>query len=143
MDFLDTIFERANHHGKKGHRDNYYPHEHHENHNDDNCSRTDHHSHGRAHHNENYPRYDQHSYHKENHYSFETIRPIIAKVLKNKPLLIGLAVGSVFFLLLTAVLCVMHLPFFVQAFDSINKHGLKGIVDTILPIVDRLWRGQE
>lgn len=128
MDFLEDLFERKNHHGRRDHHDhdahNMYP-----RHDDDH------------HHREQRYRNDHHD--KDSHFDIERFRPILMKILQNKPLAIGLAVGGVVIFVIGLGLLVLLLPTIGQLFEAFSKHGLKGIIEGGEPIFERLWKGSE
>jgi hypothetical protein len=112
MDFLEDLFER-NRHRRTGRYDR---------HDDQN-------------------QYDDRE-HEDDRHGFEKFRPVITKILHNKPLLMGLAAGAGLLMLLLIGALFLLLPVIAKALGYVNQNGIKGVIDIILPILDRLWRGQ-
>jgi hypothetical protein len=112
MDFLEDLFDRNRH--RRTSRDDYH---------------------------DNRNQYDDREYEDDRH-GFENLQPIITKILHNKPLLIGLAIGAGLLLLLLIGALFLLLPVIAKALGYVNQNGIKGVIEIILPILDRLWRGQ-
>ena len=96
--------------------------------------------HGKHHH------YDD-DYHHDNlskigHGYFPGIVQQGIQILKNKKVLYALiAVCCVGLLLLIALLFFL-VPIVINMIDYISKNGIKGIIDTLIPIINRIWEGQ-
>jgi hypothetical protein len=94
----------------------------------------------RHHHSHNDRDYDGHD---RDHHGIERIGPIINQITRNKPLLFGL-VACLFLLIIIVVgLFIAFLPVIGQILEYINKNGIKGILDPLLPVLERLWKGQD
>jgi hypothetical protein len=70
-------------------------------------------------------------------------RMILSKVLQNKQLLIGLAVAAIFLFVLVVAAFFMLLPILFKMLAVLEKNGLKGVFDSVLPILTKIWEGKE
>jgi hypothetical protein len=76
-------------------------------------------------------------------YGMESFRPILLKILRNRPLVIGLAIGACLLLATGVALIFALLPLFTHSIEYVNQHGVKGIVDALMPVLERIWKGKE
>jgi hypothetical protein len=127
---LDDLIKQKYHH-KTSHRDH-----------------DDHHyegRHGRNEHHEDHSfRQGEYPYdggHHKVHLKFELIRSILQSLPHKKALLAGvLIIGTIMLITGIALLWVMF-PLITQAAGYVETNGIKGIADSVLPYVDKLWKG--
>lgn len=111
-------------------------------------TKKDHHDHDtyqhdvhRYEHHENHHR-PQHEFHENHGHSLHALlQPLLQGTLKNKTLLVLL--GAVMLIMATLAIGVLALilPLLGSVFESIDQNGIKGIVDTLFPFLERLWEG--
>jgi hypothetical protein len=151
MDFLEDIFERKhNRHNHGQHPDNHKK-------NDDDHHRPnrDYKDHDHKHYQQDelqqqksgYEYYDKHHsddnrYRSNDHHGLEYLRPIIEKILHNKPLLVSLSLIAAVLIIVCIALLFFLLPIIGQTFGYVDKNGIKGVIDIIMPVLDKLWKGQ-
>lgn len=68
-------------------------------------------------------------------------REYAQKILANKPLLIGLCVAAVFLLLFVLIAGLIILSALAPLLGYVNENGVKGIVETILALLQKIWLG--
>jgi hypothetical protein len=150
MDFLEDIFERKNSRHNRGrhydghekHDDNHHrPNRDYQDHDYNHCQQDDHRQQkiGYEHHDKYHS--DDNRYRSNDHQGLEYLRPIIEKTLQNKPLLIVLSLAAVGLIITCIVLLFFLLPIIGQTFGYVDKNGLKGVIDIIMPVLDKLWKG--
>jgi hypothetical protein len=123
LDFLDDLLDRKQSYGRR--HSQYHDSEHH--HSDLNRGNR---------------RHDVDGHHDYNIDSLRQYLPLIKKIIANKPLLLTIAIGGGLLLIAAAALLVALLPTVSPAFDYVNKHGIRGIIETLMPFVNRIWNGQ-
>ena len=127
---LDDLIKQKYHH-KTSHHDhdehNYEgPHNRYEHHDDHSFRQGDHHYQGG---------------HHKGHFKVELIRSIIKSLPHKKALLAGaLIIGIIMIITGIALLWVLF-PLITQAVGYVETNGIKSIVDSVLPYVEKLWKG--
>ena len=92
---------------------------------------------GHGHHNDHRYYGGQHGHHGgigQYLYLFE-------KLKSNKKLLTIIAVAAVALLIIAIAVIIMLIPFIVTLLGSIQKSGLKGLIETAKPWLELLWSG--
>jgi hypothetical protein len=104
-------------------------------HGDDYGNKHDHYPHGDVH-DGNSPGY-QHKY------NYKVFNPglMLVRVLQNKQLLIVLSIAAIILLIGFVAAIIMAMPILYQMFALLEKNGIKGIIDSALPIINKLWEG--
>lgn len=129
MDFFEDLFERKSHH--RQHPDEHFD--------------SDHGSRNSRHYgHENHEEY-HHGYrneHHSDHDGLENLRPLLSKVLKNKHLLFGIIISGLILFLILVMLIIAFLPALTQVFETFNKHGIKGLLEFVFPVLQKIWEGQ-
>lgn len=109
--------------------------------------KTSHHDHDEHHYegpHNRYEHHDDHSFRQGGHhgnFKFELIRSIIKSLPNKKALLAGaLIIGIIMIITGIALLWVLF-PLITQAVGYVETNGIKSIVDSVLPYVEKLWKG--
>lgn len=91
------------------------------------------------HHNDHGYYRDHRQHHDSNHGGMDVIRPTLIRIFHNKTLLV--VVGAILVLVIIAVVALVGalLPLASKFIGSIDQNGLKGALDTLLPIIKKLW----
>ncbi|MRR05958.1 MAG: hypothetical protein EG828_03290 [Deltaproteobacteria bacterium] len=84
-----------------------------------------------------------------NHYFYglacKVMRQLFGKILQNKRMallvILGLLAAAAVFLVCAVWLVVTLFNLCGPLFSDIEKNGLKGVVDTVLKLVSRIWEG--
>jgi hypothetical protein len=79
--------------------------------------------------------------HDSHHFGLYLIGKVFNRIIHNRTLLIGLVM--VLFLIIIAVvaLVIALLPLFYKFITYVNQNGIKGIIDFLMPFINRLWEG--
>jgi hypothetical protein len=115
--------------------------------------KSSHHDHDEHHYEGPHDRYDHHDDHSSRqgdyqyhgghhgHFKFELIRSMFQSLPHKKALLAGaLIIGIIMIIAGIALLWVMF-PLITQAVGYVEANGIKGIADSVLPYVEKLWKG--
>ena len=129
MDLDDLI--RNKHHRKSSH------HDHDEHHYEDPHDRYDHHDD----HSFRQGGHGYHGGHHKGHRKLELIRSIFQSLPHKKALLAGALIIGVIMLITGIALLWALFPLILQTVGYVEANGIKGIVDGVLPYVDKLWKG--
>jgi hypothetical protein len=71
----------------------------------------------------------------------EMIRLIAGQVLRNKPLLAGLAVAAVLLVVIGIAIIAAAFPLLLKLIGYVEQNGLKGIIDFLMPFLKKSWEG--
>jgi uncharacterized membrane protein YdbT with pleckstrin-like domain len=66
---------------------------------------------------------------------------IVTMLKANKKLLIAAIIGGVLILGVAVYILISLLPMITPILDNISKNGLKGAIDSVLPIINKLLSG--
>jgi hypothetical protein len=87
----------------------------------------------------------QSGYGYERHGHHQSLLDLAQRVVRNKALLTGLALTFLFIGALGIWLVVTLLPYFLQLLSTaggiLEQQGIKGILEDITPLLQRLWEG--
>lgn len=102
-----------------------------------------HHDHG-DHNNDHGHRHDtfpSHVGYHHGHYKLEMIRSLLKALPHKKVLLTAvLGIGCMMLIIGIAILWAMF-PLIIKAVEYVEINGIKGIIDSVLPYVQKLWEG--
>lgn len=107
------------------------------NHNDD-------HDHDRYNHHDSHPFLHMDYHHKGHHhgsYKLELLRSVLHSIPNKKAILTVALIACVVLLIVGLVLLWAIFPLFMQAVGYVEANGIKGVVDGLLPYVEKLWKG--
>jgi hypothetical protein len=83
----------------------------------------------------------QESHHSSRIFHMDLVSSAMRRIMHNKTMF-AVAVGIVLLLVVVVIVIIsMILPHAYQFITSIEQSGLKGIVDSILPFIKKLWEG--
>jgi hypothetical protein len=111
--------------------------------------KTSHHDHDEHHHGV-YEQRDDHSYRHGMHHShgghhrhdkFELIRSIFQNLPHKKALFAGVLIIGIIMIIAGIVLLWALFPLIAKAAGYVDANGIRGVVEGILPYVDKLWKG--
>jgi uncharacterized membrane protein YdbT with pleckstrin-like domain len=68
----------------------------------------------------------------------DTVKQMMSKLMANKKLLVAVIIGGIVLLGVATFVLISLLPMILSMFENINKNGLKGVVDSALPIINKL-----
>jgi hypothetical protein len=92
--------------------------------------------------------HDDHGYyggHRDDHHGhhggIERYLYLFEKLKSNRKLWIALCVAAVFVVIIVIAVIIMLIPLVVNCFDTIQKSGMKGLIETAKPLLDLLWSG--
>jgi hypothetical protein len=127
---LDDLIKQKYHRktSHHNHDEHHYegPHDRYEHSDDSIFKQGDHHNHGGHHH---------------GHFKLELIRTIIKSLPHKKALLIGASIICVVLIIVGIALLWAIFPLVTQAVGYVETKGFKGVVDSILPYAEKLWKG--
>jgi hypothetical protein len=110
--------------------------------------KTSHHDHDEHHYEGQHDRYDphdDHSFRQGGHHNpfikFEHVRSIFQSLLHKKALLAGVLIICIIMIIAGIALLCAIFPLITQALGYVETNGIKGIADSVLPYVDKLWKG--
>jgi hypothetical protein len=126
---LDNLIKK-NHHHKTSHHDHdehHYegPHDRYDHNDDHNFRNGGYHYHGGHH----------------GHFKLELVRSMIKSLPHKKALLAGALIIFIIMIITGIALLWAVSPLITQAVGYAEANGIKGIVDSVLPYVDKLWKG--
>jgi len=61
--------------------------------------------------------------------------------MNNKSLLVILSVSAIILIVLVVVLIIVLMPLIMNMIGVVQQNGLKGIVESIGPVLERIWSG--
>jgi hypothetical protein len=95
------------------------------------------------HHKTSHNHHDEHGYedHHRGHFKFELIRSIIKSLSHKKVLLAGALIICTIMIITGIALLWALFPLITKTVGYVETNGIKGVVDSILPFVDKLWKG--
>jgi hypothetical protein len=131
---LDEIFDAFEHSKRRGHKHDHhqeYDYGRHDDHYDDHRysrERLDSHPDDYAHD------------HRREHQVFNP-QALLSRVMQNRQLLVILSIAAVVFLIAVIVALVMIVPLLFKFLGVVENHGLRGIIDSLLPAILRIWEG--
>jgi hypothetical protein len=127
---LDDLIKQKYHHktSHHDHDDHHYegPHDRKEHHDDHSFRQGD---------------YPYHGGHHKGHLKFELIRSIFQSLPHKKALLAGALIFCIIMVITGIALLWAIFPLITQAVGYVETNGIKGIADSVLPYVDKLWKG--
>jgi hypothetical protein len=82
-----------------------------------------------------------HEGHHKGHFKYEFIRSIIKSLPHKKALLAGALIIGIIVIITGIALLWALFPLLTQAVGYVEANGIKGIVDSALPYVEKLWKG--
>lgn len=95
--------------------------------------------------NRDYPENNRYTYDSRYPYYSNDNNFSLSKILlniRNTKKLKRLMLFAVFFILaIVAILVIVLLPFILKLFNYISQNGLQGILEYILGIIDKIWKG--
>ncbi|HPI93583.1 MAG TPA: hypothetical protein PLT09_09705 [Deltaproteobacteria bacterium] len=106
--------------------------------------RHSHHSHGRHDHDDHAYEHDEYPYYRGNHHGrhkLDTIRSIYDSLPHKRALLAGAAILVVLVLLIGIAVLWALFPLIIRAAEYVEVNGIKGLVDAVLPFIQKLWEG--
>jgi hypothetical protein len=79
--------------------------------------------------------------HHHGHYKLEMIRSLLKALPHKKALLTAvLGIGCLMLIIGIAILWAIF-PLIIKAVEYVEINGIKGIIDSVLPYVQKLWEG--
>ncbi len=84
-----------------------------------------------------------HGGHHHSNYKLELISSILRSLPHKKALLAGAAIVFLVIIIVGIVLLWAMFPLITQAVGYVEENGIKGIVDGVLPYLDKLWQGNK
>lgn len=75
------------------------------------------------------------------HNDMEKYLKMFQMLTKNKKLLAVVIAGAFILVVVIIILLILLFPLLVKLFEAIQKNGIKGIFDSIQPLLDTLWNG--
>lgn len=109
--------------------------------------KTSHHDHDEHHYegpHNRYEHHDDHSFRQGGHhgnFKFELIRSIIKSLPHKKALLAGALIICIIMIITGIALLWALFPLITEAVGYVETNGIKSIVDSVLPYVEKLWKG--
>jgi len=102
--------------------------------------------HGRYnHHDDQRFNYKDHHHHGGGHrhgsYKLELLRSVLHSIPNRKTILTVALIACAVLLIIIAALLWAVFPLIMQAVGYVEENGIKGVVDSLLPYVDKLWKG--
>jgi hypothetical protein len=92
-----------------------------------------------------YDHHDDHSFRQGGHHNpfikFEHVRSIFQSLPHKKALLAGVLIICIIMIIAGIALLWALFPLISQALGYVETNGVKGIADSVLPYVDKLWKG--
>jgi hypothetical protein len=91
-----------------------------------------------------YEHHDDHSFRQGGHhgnFKFELIRSIIKSLPHKKALLAGALIICIIMIITGIALLWALFPLITEAVGYVETNGIKSIVDSVLPYVEKLWKG--
>lgn len=85
-------------------------------------------------------RNDHHDHHSH-HGGIERYLYLFEKLKGNKKLLLILAIAALVIAIVVISALVMLMPLLMKLLASIDKNGIKGLVETVRPLLELLWSG--
>lgn len=87
--------------------------------------------------------YDHHraGYGDESHGHYNPLLDLAKKLLRNKAILAGIVLAILIVGALGIWLIVALLPYLGQVISMVEKQGIKGIIETITPFLQKIWEG--
>lgn len=89
--------------------------------------------------------YNSHSYyagdHHDHHGGVEKYIYLFEKLKNHKKLLIMLSVTAFIIFILAIAVLITLIPVFFKWFEVIQKSGIKGLIESTSPMLERLWSG--
>jgi ABC-type nickel/cobalt efflux system permease component RcnA len=79
-----------------------------------------------------------HNHDSKSHKHEDTVQQIMSMLMTNKKLLAAAIMGGVVLFGVAIFILISLLPMISSTFESINKNGVKGAVDSALPIINKL-----
>jgi len=79
--------------------------------------------------------------HHDHHGGVEKYIYLFEKLKNHKKLLIMLSVTAIIIIILVIAVVIMLIPVFLKWFEVIQKSGIKGLIESASPMLERLWSG--
>jgi hypothetical protein len=93
--------------------------------------------------------HDDHGYyagnrdaHHGHHGGLERYFYLFEKLKSNKKLLLALSLAAIVIIIVIIAVIVMLIPPIIKMFETIQKGGIKGLIETARPLLDLLWSGK-
>lgn len=80
-------------------------------------------------------------YGDESHGHYNPLLELAQKYLHNKAIIAGIVLTILIIFALGIWLLVTLMPYLSQVFSIVEKQGIKGILETITPLLQRIWEG--
>ena len=111
---LDDLFEKSKH--KRHHSDHHTYYKHHDS-------------------------YSRDAYHHGSHGHSDMLLNMARKLLHNKTVLIGIGLLIVIICAVCIWLISIILPYMGQILSMLEKQGIKGVMEMIMPLLHQIWEG--
>jgi hypothetical protein len=85
--------------------------------------------------------YNYHGGHHKGHFILKLISSISQSLPHKKTILAGALIIGIILLIIGIALLWALFPLITQAIGYVEANGIKSVVDTILPYVEKLWKG--
>jgi hypothetical protein len=85
--------------------------------------------------------HNHHGGHHHSHFKLELLRSVLRYLPHKKTLLVGALIICIVIFITGIALLWAIFPLITQAVGYVEANGIKSIVDTILPYVEKLWKG--
>jgi hypothetical protein len=67
---------------------------------------------------------------------------LFEKLKNNKKLWIALSVAAIVIVIVVIAVIIMLIPLIIKWIETIQKSGIKGLIETARPLLDLLWSGK-
>jgi hypothetical protein len=106
----------------------------------DKMSFNDLYKHGRNRHHDDHGYYGGHG--DSHHGGLERCFYLFEKMKSNKKLLLVLSLAAIVIIIVIIALIDMLIPTIIKMFETVQKGGIKGLIETVRPLLDLLWSGK-
>ena len=106
--------------------------------------RHSHHSHGRHDHDDHDYEHEKFPYYRKHHHGLHKLdmaRSIYNSLPHKKALLAGAVILVALVLIIGIVVLWAMFPLAIKVVEYVEVNGIKGLVDSVLPFIQKLWEG--
>ena len=82
-----------------------------------------------------------HRHHDSHHFGLYLIKTVFNRIIHNRTLLIFLGMVLLLIIIAVVALAIALLPLFYKLIDYVNQNGIKGVVDFVFALINKIWEG--